>query len=199
MIDVVVIDSSPVFVHGLVTLLGSRGISATSCDPAREKLPSHATVLMIGFTNATVDVTDLAHRATSLAPVLLIGAGSADPCHSAHLHAGGVKGMVGRDFDMDTVVRAVRQVAGGGEFWEPDSRRPHAEPSTAAAIETLSPREQEVLRQIAIGRTHGQIATRLDISQHTVDTYVKRIRSKLNIGNKAELTRAALLGGEQAG
>ena len=35
---------------------------------------------------------------------------------------------------------------------------------------------------------------RLGISAHTVDTYVKRIRSKLAVGNKAELTRAAVLG-----
>ena len=38
------------------------------------------------------------------------------------------------------------------------------------------------------------MAARLGISPHTVDTYVKRIRVKLGVGNKAELTRAALLG-----
>jgi DNA-binding NarL/FixJ family response regulator len=57
----------------------------------------------------------------------------------------------------------------------------------------LSEREDQVLGQIAHGLTHGQIATRLGISPHTVDTYVKRIRAKLGVGNKAELTRAALL------
>ena len=59
----------------------------------------------------------------------------------------------------------------------------------------LSEREEQVLRQISRGLTHGQIATRLGISPHTVDTYVKRIRAKLGVGNKAELTRAALLSG----
>ena len=52
-----------------------------------------------------------------------------------------------------------------------------------------------MLRHIARGLTHGQIATRLGISRHTVETYVSRIRVKLRVGNKAELTRAALLGG----
>ncbi|MCW6007305.1 helix-turn-helix transcriptional regulator [Micromonospora sp. CPCC 205371] len=56
----------------------------------------------------------------------------------------------------------------------------------------LSTREQQVLQQIALGLTHRQIGRRLGISQHTVDTYVKRIRAKLGLGNKAELTRAAL-------
>jgi len=58
----------------------------------------------------------------------------------------------------------------------------------------LSGRELQVLRQISRGLTHGQIATRLGISPHTVDTYVKRIRAKLGVGNKAELTRIALDG-----
>jgi DNA-binding CsgD family transcriptional regulator len=59
----------------------------------------------------------------------------------------------------------------------------------------LSPREREVLHQVARGLTHGQIASMMGISRHTVDTYVKRIRSKLDLANKAELTRAAVLGG----
>ena len=56
-----------------------------------------------------------------------------------------------------------------------------------------------MLRQISRGLTHGQIATRLGISPHTVDTYVKRIRAKLGVGNKAELTRVALVDNLVAG
>nr|WP_244984039.1 helix-turn-helix transcriptional regulator [Actinomadura citrea] len=63
---------------------------------------------------------------------------------------------------------------------------------TPAATDQLSLREQQVLDCIANGYTHGQIARHLGISRHTVDTYVKRIRGKLNLGNKAELTRAAV-------
>lgn len=63
---------------------------------------------------------------------------------------------------------------------------------TPAATDQLSLREQQVLDCIADGYTHGQIARHLGISRHTVDTYVKRIRGKLKLGNKAELTRAAV-------
>ncbi len=56
----------------------------------------------------------------------------------------------------------------------------------------LSPREQEALSCIAAGFTHGQTARRMGVSQSTVDTYVKRIRQKLGLGNKAELTRMAM-------
>ncbi len=57
---------------------------------------------------------------------------------------------------------------------------------------TLSRREIETLRLVADGCTHRQIARRLGLTEMTVNTYVKRIRSKLNAGNKAELTRKAI-------
>jgi DNA-binding CsgD family transcriptional regulator len=56
----------------------------------------------------------------------------------------------------------------------------------------LSPREEETLDLIARGFTHAQVARRMGISKATVDTYVERIRGKLQVGNKAELTRAAM-------
>ena len=57
---------------------------------------------------------------------------------------------------------------------------------------TLSAREGQVLRLIADGYTHDQTARRLGLSPHTVNTYVKRAKGKLGLGNKAELTRAVL-------
>jgi DNA-binding NarL/FixJ family response regulator len=80
----------------------------------------------------------------------------------------------------DLVIRASSVAAA-----QPTSRDPVARPA-------LSTREQQVLAAIARGLTHAQIARRLHISVATVDTYVARIRAKLGVGNKAELTRAAL-------
>ena len=57
----------------------------------------------------------------------------------------------------------------------------------------LSPREHSVLAHISRGLTHDQTARRLGISRHTVDTYVKRARAKMKLGNKAELTRSMLV------
>jgi DNA-binding NarL/FixJ family response regulator len=56
----------------------------------------------------------------------------------------------------------------------------------------LTLREIETLRMVAEGFTHSQIARRLGLTEATVNTYVKRIRGKLQAGNKAELTRKAI-------
>ena len=56
----------------------------------------------------------------------------------------------------------------------------------------LAPREVETLRFIAWGYTQLQIATRMGLTEATINTYAKRIRRKLEVGNKAQLTRIAV-------
>ena len=63
---------------------------------------------------------------------------------------------------------------------------------TAPTPSPLSDKERETLRYIARGFVHKQIATKMGVSKSTVDTYIARIRRKLNLGNKAQLALAAL-------
>ena len=56
----------------------------------------------------------------------------------------------------------------------------------------LSPRQREVLRHFATGLTYDQIARRMGVTRHTVDTYLRRIRDKSGAGSGAELTRLAM-------
>ncbi|HET6478937.1 MAG TPA: LuxR C-terminal-related transcriptional regulator [Actinoplanes sp.] len=62
----------------------------------------------------------------------------------------------------------------------------------AAASGALSRREAEALRWIALGLTHRQAGRQMGLTEETINTYVKRIRSKLDAHNKAELTRRAI-------
>ena len=57
----------------------------------------------------------------------------------------------------------------------------------------LSPREQEIARMVANGRTNSAIAGALDISVWTVSTHLRRIFAKLAVGSRAEMV-AHLLG-----
>jgi DNA-binding NarL/FixJ family response regulator len=50
----------------------------------------------------------------------------------------------------------------------------------------LSAREKEVLELITKGFTADEIARLMQVSQHTVQTYVRRIYSKLNVNSRAE-------------
>lgn len=59
-------------------------------------------------------------------------------------------------------------------------------PRAERATERLSPREWDVLRSIALGKTNAQIATNLFLTENTVKVHVKRILRKLGAANRTE-------------
>ncbi|MSP12973.1 MAG: response regulator transcription factor [Chloroflexi bacterium] len=56
----------------------------------------------------------------------------------------------------------------------------------------MSPREQEVLRLIALGHRNQEIAETLCLSVRTVETYKARLMEKLGVRNRAGLVQYAL-------
>jgi len=67
--------------------------------------------------------------------------------------------------------------------------------TSQAPVETLSPREQQVLRLIADGKTSKDIAVLLDLGEQTVRSYRKTLMKKLGVNNVAGLTQMALSAG----
>lgn len=61
--------------------------------------------------------------------------------------------------------------------------------------ETLSDRERDVLRLVALGYTNAEIASELYLSVKTVETYRARGMEKLNLQTRAQLVKAALARG----
>lgn len=208
MTRVLIVDSWPVYARGLAAVLANEGFEIIGGRAATVPAPPQPAPVQPGPVQPgparPVDVylADLAAlRGPSAAefgegrtaPVLLLGNYS-DPAAIVRCMATGAAGYIDRCTDIGVLVAAVRTVAAGGRCWDFARARPPVPARQVHEHALLSPRERQVLRQIADGLTHGQIARRLGISPHTVDTYVKRIRSKLDLGNKAELTRVAVLG-----
>ncbi len=191
-IRVEVLDGSPVYLFGLAHLLPRDGIEIVRMwNAPHENLTSSADVYLVDactLESLGGDAALYVSKAAERCPVLILTSTRYD-CIQTYLDVGAA-GCVSKQADLNTLVRAIRGVANpsaasGCTEAGGDSSKPEV---------SLSGREEQVLHYIACGFTHGQVARRLGISAHTVDTYVKRIRSKLAIGNKAELTRAAVLG-----
>ncbi len=118
----------------------------------------------------------------------------------AVLQAGGAGYVLKRAADTE-LLSAIRAVWRGGTYLHPEHARllvggPPSTPAIEAAAddsyEQLSPREQQVLRLIALGHTSQQVADRLSLSVKTVETYKSRLMSKLGLTGRAALVRYAL-------
>ncbi|MET9919987.1 response regulator transcription factor [Streptomyces sp. NPDC006435] len=199
MIRVDILDRSPVFLFGIKAVFAAAGIRAVATRNSSLQESSWQADLYLVDPEAVVDTEPLGFiaRITHMAPTIVLTGDTQNP-PGRDFVAAGARGLVSRNSESDVFVRAVREVSGGGLFLPPDVLGADGPPVREEADDagsqiSLSKREEQVLSQIACGLTHGQVATKLGISRHTVDTYVKRIRSKTGAGNKAELTRAALL------
>lgn len=189
MIRVEVLDSSPVYLCGLAQVLPRDGIEIVGmrCIPYDELVLAADVYLMDSCALEILgdDAPLYVCAAAQQCKVLILTPMRNFPV-TAYMEMGAA-GSVSKQEDANTLARAVRGTV-----------HPEACPALANTQEPvntiLSSRERQVLQYIASGYTHDQAARRLGISPHTVDTYVKRIRAKLAVGNKAELTRAAVLG-----
>ncbi len=102
--------------------------------------------------------------------------------------------------DMD-LVEALRVVARGGVYLSPEvsdhflgrvQSGDMASKRVSPMIESLSPREVQVLRLVAEGKTSKEIATVLDLREQTIRSYRKTMMKKLGVNNVAGLTQLAL-------
>jgi two-component system, NarL family, response regulator LiaR len=102
----------------------------------------------------------------------------------------GAMGYVRKDAEPEVLLAAVRAVARGKTYIDPSVSRQilHA----ADPHEELTPRELEVLRQLALGRSNKEIADTLTIGDETVKTHVGNVLSKLDVENRAQAIVQAL-------
>jgi DNA-binding NarL/FixJ family response regulator len=116
------------------------------------------------------------------------------------LEAGAV-GYVLKRAAADELVRAIRDVAEGSTYVDPGLARNLLRNSLgpprsrATATESLSAREEAVLRAIAWGKSNKEIAGDLEISTKTVETYKARITEKMGLRTRTEIVRYALARG----
>ena len=63
------------------------------------------------------------------------------------------------------------------------------------ALATLTPREQQVLRLLALGHTNREVADLLDVSVRTAEVHRASVQRKLGVRARSELVRFALMHG----
>jgi DNA-binding NarL/FixJ family response regulator len=128
------------------------------------------------------------------ARVLVVSSQAAPSSVRRALSAGAAGYLPKRSSDGD-LVAAIRLVAGGGGYVDPELGAKLVNPNGPAALEPLSERERDILHLLALGYTNQEIGGKLFISVRTVDTHRAHIMRKLQLDTRAELVMFALANG----
>ena len=101
----------------------------------------------------------------------------------------GANGYLLKNATREHLIPALRAVAAGQRWIPKDVARRLA---NRKMFEVLTPREVEVLHQLAKGLANKEIADVLDISEYTTKDHLKSILSKLHVADRTEAVTAAI-------
>ena len=177
-------------------VVGEAGDGVEAVEQARRELPD---VVLMDIRMPRMDGLEATRRIVALdraegVRVLVLTTFDLDEYVYEALRAG-ASGFLLKDAPAADLVHAVRVVAAGEALLAPTvtrrliaefAARPHADRPRPIALNALTPRETEVLRLIARGRSNQEIAADLVVAEQTVKTHIGRILGKLGLRDRAQ-------------
>ena len=205
MIQVIIADDHPVMRHGIKRILEEEADIQVVGEAANgqellqriEQSPCDCVLLDIGMPGRDgLDALSYLRRNYPKLPVLILSVYPEDQFGPRVLKSGAA-GYMNKESACDQLVKAIRKVCTGGKYVSPALAEKIAGDLAAdnnvSPHEKLSGREYQVMRLIASGKTVGQIARELCLSEKTISTHRARILEKMEMKTSAQLTYYAIL------
>jgi DNA-binding NarL/FixJ family response regulator len=138
---------------------------------------------------------DLISRAGNV-PIVVLSA-TEDQARMLHCLRAGAMGFIPKHSSAPIMLNALRLVLAGGVYVPPNVLRTtvlHAgqDQSVGGAQAVLTPRQIDVLRALALGKSNKEIGNELGLSEGTVKAHLRAIYLVLNIESRIQATRAAM-------
>jgi DNA-binding NarL/FixJ family response regulator len=188
-ISVLIVDDHPVVRQGLRALLdvqddivvaGEAGDGTTAVSLAMSLRPD---IVLLDLKLPGMDGVAVLEslRASGLRVLVLTSA--TEPSVAARAVRAGAAGVLYKDIDPDALVRAIRSVRDGNVLLAPEAV---SALGRGSRVDTLTPREREVLTRIAEGRSNREIARSLGVSEKTVKAHVSSVLAKLGVQDRTQ-------------
>ena len=152
-------------------------------------------VIDIGMPN--LNGIEAASRITEMRPetAVVILSMHADESYVLKALKSGARGYLLKDSPEEDLIGAIRAVHQGKAFFSPEISKMLAEDymrqmrqrGVEDSYELLTPREREILQMLGEGKSNKAVATKLNLSLHTVETHRGNILEKLNLHSTAEM------------
>jgi len=203
MIRVLIVDDHELLRAGLrsrleseesITTVGEADSAERAIVMARALQPDLVLLDLLLPRKSGYDAIPELTQAAPGAKVLVISSQAAPSSVRRALSAGAAGYLPKRASDRE-LITAIRQIAGGGGYVDPDLGAKLVVDNGLPALEPLSERERDIVHLLALGYTNQEIGKKLFISVRTVDTHRAHIMRKLELETRAELVMFALANG----
>jgi two-component system, NarL family, response regulator NreC len=203
MISVLIVDDHELLRAGLrsrlereygLAVVGEADTAERAVVMARKLQPDLILLDLLLPRKSGIDVLPELAQVAPQARVIVVSSQAAPSSVRQALSAGAAGYLPKRSSDGE-LVTAIKLVAGGGGYVDPDLGAKLVNPNSSPALEPLSERERDVVHLLALGHTNQEIAEKLFISVRTVDTHRAHIMRKLQLETRAELVMFALANG----
>jgi DNA-binding NarL/FixJ family response regulator len=203
MISVLIVDDHELFRAGLrsrlenesdITPVGEAGTVEQAVVKARTLQPDLVLLDLLLPRKSGYEAIPELVRVSPESKVLVVSSHAA-PSSVRRAISAGASGYIPKRASYDELVTAIRRVAAGERYVDPDLGAQLIVADGAPALEPLSDRERDVLHLLALGYTNQEIGKKLFISVRTVDTHRAHNMRKLRHETRAELVLFALATG----
>jgi RNA polymerase sigma factor (sigma-70 family) len=202
-VAVLIVDDDDLMRAGLKAVLSSDQTldvvgDASDGDAAVEQVRAlRPDVVLMDVRMAKVDGIAATREVVAAAPeakVVILTTFEQDDYIFGALSAG-ASGFLLKRTSPEKLITAIHTVAAGDSLLSPSvtrrvidrmAQQPATEVSLDQRLDQLTPREREVLEQVARGLSNGEIAAALVIEESTVKTHVKRILMKLRLRDRVQ-------------
>jgi DNA-binding NarL/FixJ family response regulator len=203
MISVLLVDDHELFRAGLrsrletesdITPVGEAGTAEQGVMKARSLRPDLVLLDLLLPRKSGFEAIPELTKASPETKVVVVSSQTA-PSSVRHAMTAGAAGYVAKRASAGELVSAIRRVAAGERYVDPDLGASVVVGDGSPALDPLSERERDVLHLLALGYTNQEIGKKLFISVRTVDTHRAHIMRKLRLETRAELVLFALANG----
>jgi DNA-binding NarL/FixJ family response regulator len=203
MIAVLIVDDHELLRSGLrsrleresgIAVVGEADSADQAVARARSLQPDVILLDLIMPRKGGIDAIPDIERAAPDAKILVVSSQAA-PSWVRRALSAGAAGYLPKNASDRELVRAIRSVAGGAGYVEPELGAQLVIPNPSPALDPLSERERDIVHLLALGYTNQEIGKQLFISVRTVDTHRAHIMAKLGLETRAELVMFALAHG----
>lgn len=199
-IKVIVVDDHPMVIEGMRAMLQQIPyveLCATATHPfiALEEIEAHQPYLIITDINLPeINGIELTANIKKKYPeIKVIGMSTFNErSYISQMIQSGADGFLVKSASKEEIEKAISYVLDGRMFLSVDVNMNTQERKELNNLPILTRREKEVLLLIAEGLTNPQIAEKLFISLHTVDSHRKSLLEKFDVNNTAMLINKAV-------